>query len=699
MEDLRPLFPRKENSQNENLLFQYLEDQFDQNQVHFDILDYSRSDKYHSFSKGYRVSVTGRRDDTLMIIVPLNNRNNQNSIRSGSINIAAALQLLRIFSRYTPGLSVDFLFLGAERGTESPYPIGSNIVIENFVPDQCAAVYLDLSAPGDRIIIRKSSGADQSPRWLVESLARYFLSRKLSFTNENIETLVYQSGFEKPPEVIETYHTAEIPMVLLQSRMDPDQNKTDEQWINEFIESILTLILNYSEGFPDEWDRHYLIAKAGDRLISFGEKEAIVFFTLLTAALMLILLIKSRNLHLNLKRFRNHLWTLPLLFFLAFLFLFLSTLIIEELSGMRDYPDFWMRLPLLFLAFKLFLSFFLYSGFLFVVKGIALSPSHHFYTYTAFLSLIISLITVMLFNVSFSFFFLWNLVFISFFMMSRNKILKRIFLILSSLPIALVGLSIFNYPYFNIARFLLTSRVTGNIFFTVIIMPVLMLNSSLNHYIHRFHRHRKSYRNFYSLFITGTVSLILLYRIIILPTFDEETKQPLYLNEKINVGDASRTLSLKSPAPVGNLTLQLDGKDLRLNNVGREAEITAPMISDLLEVSQSRSTFLDRMNLNYIIEAKGSPDQIIIELLSDNPLIIFDSNFPSQSSADGKRIEFHIGVNPELPLNLNFIISRFASPQINILVNYSDFPYQFNISDRSFELHKSLVVTNSIPWI
>ncbi|MBB6478613.1 hypothetical protein [Spirochaeta isovalerica] len=697
MKEIEPFFPREENSENEKLLFLYLEDQFIQNQIDYEVLDYGLSETYHSFSKGYKVSVSGQLEDTLMLIVPLNNRSNQNSMRSGSINIATALQLLKIFSRYTPSLSIEFLFLGAERGTGSSYPIGSNLVIEDFVSDKNAAVYLDMTAPGDRIIIRKSSGNDRTPRWLVESLSQYFLDKDLSFSNESIETLAYQSGLEKPPAVIEVYHSAEIPMVLLQS-IPGLQNKADDQWINEFIESLLSLILDYSNGLPDEWDRHYLITPLGRNLITIGEKQSIISFVTLTALLMLILLFKSRNLHLNLKRFKNHFWSLPLLFFLAFLYLFLSTLLIEEISGMRDYPDFWMRYPLFFLLFKIFLSFFLYSGFLYLVKGVALSPSHHFYTYTAFLSLIISLITVMVFNISFSYFFLWGLVFISFFMISRRKALKRLFLILTPLPIIAVGYLIVTYPYYEISRFLLTSRVTGNIFFTVLIMPVLMLQSSLNHYLHRFHRHRRSFRNAYSLITTGAVTVFLLYRILILPTFDEVQKQPLYLNEVINPGKSIRTLGLSSPAPIGDLTLLLDGKDLKLNDVGREAEITAPMINDLLDVSREKSTFLDRVSSKYTIDAKGTPDRIIIELISETPLIIYDSNYPSKASADGKKIEFHIGVNPRLPLDLSFIISRFAAPQMNIQVYYSDFPYQFDITDRDFALYKNLVVNSLIPW-
>jgi len=696
MEDLKPLFPREENSENEKLLFSYLKKHFQESGMEYKAIDYGESEKYHSFSGGFKVPVEGRLEDTLLIVVPLNNRHNQNANRSGSVNIAVALQLMRIFKQYAPALSVDFIFLGAERGEGFSYPIGSRLLIEDLVPIKSAVIYMDLTAPGDRIIIHKSSGSDQSPSWLVGSLADYFLANSLSFSSENIETLAFQSGLEKPYSVLETYHQAEIPMVLLQSRISEVNTKPDDQWVNEYIESLLSLILTYGKGFPEEWDRHYLISELGGSIIKIGERESVLLFSLVTAVLVLILLLKSRNLHLNLKRFRNHFWTLPLLFFLTFLYLFLATLIIEELSGMRDYPDFWMTNPLLFILFKLFLALFLYSGFIYLVKGITLSPSHHFYTYSAFLAEIISLITVMILNISFSYFFLWSLIFISLFMMSRNLYLKRVILALTPLPIAIVGFFIFSEPYYEISRFLITSRITGNLFFTILILPVLMLLSSLNHFLHRFHRHRRSFRNALSLFLSGLSMVFLLYLILSMPSFSDEQKQPLYIIEEIDMEDSNRTLSLSSPAPVGDLTLRIDGIQLKLNDVGREAEITAPMISGLIDVNFKKSSFLDRMSLDYIIDAKGAPDRIVIELLSETPLIIYDSNFPFQPSADGKSVNFHIGVNPALPLNLTFIVSRFATPKINIQLYYSEFPYQFTISDRDFEMHKNLVVTSRI---
>jgi len=281
-------------------------------------------------------------------------------------------------------------------------------------------------------------------------------------------------------------------------------------------------------------------------------------------------------------------------------------------------------------------------------------------------------------------------------MMSRNLNLKRLLLALTPLPIAMVGYLIFTEPYYEISRFLITSRISGNLFFTILIMPVLMLLSSLNHFLHRYHRHRRSFRNAFSLFLSGLSMVFLLYLILTEPSFSEEQKQPLFVKEEIDLQDSNRTLRLSSPAPVGDLTLQIDGVQLKLNDVGREAEITAPMISGLIDVNFKKSTFLDRMSLDYVIDAKGSPDRISIELLSETPLIIYDSNFPFQPSADGKSVNFHIGINPLLPLNLNFIISRFALPKINIQLHYSEFPYQFTISNRDFEMHKNLIVNS---WI
>lgn len=697
-EELETFHPREENSRNERLLFSYLEEQFGINKVSYETIDYSRSETGHSFSKGYHVSINGDREDRLLLIIPLNNGENQNAMRSGSINIATGIQLMRIFSSYSPPVSIDFLFLGAERGNEEIYPIGSRQFLKDFSEEKSAAIYLDLEAPGDQLIIRNSSDEDLSPLWLVEKLSRLFIGNELDVSTESIESLAFQSGFESAPSLINTYISAEVPMVLLQSRPSDTLYMPEDQWLNSFVESILAFILHYQEGFPTEWDRHYIIAEFEGLIFTLGEKDGIILFTIISASLLLVLLFKSRNLHLNLKRFRNHIWTLPLLFFLTFLYLFLATLIIEDISGLRDYPDFWMQFPLLFLLFKIFLSLFLYSGFLFIIRGISVSPSHHFYTYSAFLAVIISLITVMIINISFSYFFLWSLLGISIFMMSRNKTVKRIAIIITPLPLLYVGFRIFSEPYYEICRFLLTSRISGNIFFTIIIMPSLMLLSSLNHFLHRFHRHRKSFRNTLSLFLWGGLAILTLYHILTIKTFNEENSQPVFIEEVIDLTESSRSISISSPAPVGDIDLELDQQTLRLKDVGRQAQITAPMISGMLEVQSQSSTFLDRLSIRYDIEALGSPDKVSIELQSDNPLILFDSNFPSEMSADGKNVRFYIGSNPQLPLTLDIILSRTAEPQMNIDLEYSDFPYQFSLSDNTYKLHKKLTVSAVFPW-
>jgi len=122
------------------------------------------------------------------------------------------------------------------------------------------------------------------------------------------------------------------------------------------------------------------------------------------------------------------------------------------------------------------------------------------------------------------------------------------------------------------------------------------------------------------------------------------------------------------------------------------------MLENLLSVTKKSSQFLDRTSLDYTIDAKGSPDLIKINLSSETPLILFNANFPSRASADGKTITFHIGKNPQLPLHLNFIVSRTSSPLMNLQVFYSEFPYRFSMSKQNFSLNKELIVSKSIPW-
>jgi hypothetical protein len=698
-DELSDFFPREENSLNEKKLFSYLENKFREIGTDFKILNYSLLEKGHSFSKGYSITIDGDSRDTMVIVVPLNNKKNQNSIRDGSINIAIAIQLLDIFSKYNPPISLEFLFLGAERGTGSEYPIGTRYFLSNFAAKYPTMIlYLDMDKEGDLLTLKNSSNDDLTPLWLVEQFSELFIQEGLEFSTDSVQTLAYQSGFEASPSIMNQYLKNEIPALVIESRISTSQTFTDYQWANSFIETILSFVLNNHEGFEKEWDRHYFISLFNKNLITMGEKEGISIMLSLLAILLLILLIRSRNLHLNLKRFRKHLWTFPLLLFLTFMYLFLSTLIIEEISYMHDFPTLWQQYPIQFLLFKICAAIFLYSGFIFFVRGLSISRSHHFYTYSAFASVLISMVIVLLYNINFSYFFLWSLVIVSIFMTSRNEVIKRIAIGLSPLPLLILGYNIFSYPYLRICEFLLVSRVSGNIFLTIIIMPTLMLISSLNYYHHRFYRHRRSLRNVFNLLFWGSLTLLVLYNINSSSPYSIFKKQPVYVDEKIDLNSMSRSILFNSPAPMGDIVIELDEQKLRLSDVRRSAEITAPMLTDLLEITEDYSTFLDRMKLNYKITAKGKPEYINIKLLSEKPLIIYDSNFPYEVTADSKEIDFYIGKNPEMPLSLSLILPRGSVPLIRVGISYIEFPYSFHLTGNELYAEKKLSVLKDIEW-
>lgn len=697
--NLSDFFPRVENSENEKKLFDYLENYFKTSGIIYDELNYSLLEQAHSFSKGYSASIQGLSDDLMVIAVPLNSKSSQNSSRDGSINIALALQLLEIFREYTPPVSIEFLFLGAERGTDLYYPLGSGFFLENFgAKDPTILLYFDMDKEKEIITLKNSSNDDLTPMWMVEQITELFLEENIPISSNSIQSFAYQSGFESASPLINKYLENDVPALILESKISTDIEMEDYQWANSFIETILSFVLNNKNGFDKEWDRHYLITVIGKYLITMGEKEGIIIILSFLALLLFILLMRSRNLHLNLKRFKTHFWTFPLFLFLTFMYLFLSTLVIEEISYFKDFPDLWQQYPIQFLLFKLCTAIFLYTGFTFLVKGLSISRSHHFYTYSAFVSVIISMLTVLFFNINFSYFFLWSLLIVSIFMSSRNENIKRIAIVLSPLPIVIICYLIFSYPYLNICRFLLINRVTGNIFLTIIIMPTLMLISSLNYYHNRFHRHRNNFKNIFNIIFWGSMTLLILYNINSSSPYTVFRKQPVYIDEKIDMDQMSRSILFNSPAPIGNMEIQLNDKNLKLNNVGRSAEITAPMISDLFEIKEEYATFLDRIELNYSITAKGSPEYIIIQLNSEKPLIIFDSNFPYQVTSDSKEIVFHIGKNPEIPLVLSIILPRGSKPSMHIELLYNEFPYNFKLEGNNIESEKKLSVIKNIEW-
>ncbi|MCP4181128.1 MAG: hypothetical protein GY756_25465, partial [bacterium] len=647
--ELSKFNPRDENSVGEKELFNYLENYFTRLKCNYSIMDYSRLEKGHSFSQGYKVIIEGDIDDQLIIAVPLNSRTGKDVDNDGSINIAISLQLLEIFTSYAPPVTIVFLFLGAERGAESIYPIGSKLFLSTYVSTSPSLfLYLDMERAGDLITLKNSSKNDLTPKWFIENLSTKFIWKNLDFTTDSIQSLAFQSGFESPSSIIETYLNNDMPTLVLESRRLKNQTLNEDQWANLFIESLLSFILDNGKGFNKEWDRHYFITKLWNYLLVLGEKGGILSLIFFQSFMLLLILFRSRHIHLNLKRFKNHIWTFPLIFFLTFLYLFISTLIIEEISLIKEFPLLWQIYPAQFLIFKICTAVFLFSLFLYLVRGLSISRSHHFYTYSAFISTLLSMFLVFILNINFSYFFLWSLFLIIIFMKTKKVNIKRTAIILSPLPLVFICYKIFSHPYLQICNFLLVSRFTGNLFLTSIIMPTTMLMASLSHYHHRFHRHRRSFKNVFNILFWGSMTILVLYNISNSEPYNASNRQPVYVNEKIDLDNKSRSILLSSPAPIGDINLLLDSRELQLNNVKRTAEVTAPIIPDLLQITENYSTFLDRMSLNYQIDLKGSPETIEIIITSEKSLIIFDSNFPYEVTADGKEIYFSIGKNPKI---------------------------------------------------
>jgi len=192
---LQTLTPRLEGSALERAALGYVRERLVEARAQVKPISYAESQTVHSFSSGLEASVAGDSADTLLIVVPVDHAVRAPSGGDGSAGIALGLAVVRGLLASKPAVSVRVLFLGAEHGSGSEYPIGSRRFLDDFLPDAAVAVlYLELRSEPQRLQIRAGTNGVVSPQWLVERTTGSLEQAGLPFRLRGNESQVLRLG-------------------------------------------------------------------------------------------------------------------------------------------------------------------------------------------------------------------------------------------------------------------------------------------------------------------------------------------------------------------------------------------------------------------------------------------------------------------------------------------------------------------------
>ncbi|MCL2519548.1 MAG: hypothetical protein FWE37_00895 [Spirochaetaceae bacterium] len=654
--------------------------------LHVNERRFTELDNFFSYSANLEIYITGLSADEVIYAVPLNNP---------TASLAPALILLQeMAGGETPVVGARFLFLGAEKGDQAAYPIGSRQFLQSYAPfGTSAVIYLDLLSPSLPINLA-AQGNYITPLWALY-LARQALSNAgLNFTLPNNRLAAIRSNFFTDNHIIDNYHNLNYSAVLLSTALNANITEAahEEEWAANLALALYRQHLSLNE-VNTRRDINYLLAA------NFFISETVYIFIYLAIIFIMLTLLKPSHFKVGsyLKATIKYGGEFLLLFLLLFIFLFLATFFIKNLLLLKQSDEFWRHQPLLFMVVKLgFAVFFTNTSFR-VVRFLGLANSPRLYNSAASLLVIINLIIFTLWNITFGLVWLWMVVTLAIFNRVKHSNLAELLIVVSYLPLTYVFIVFFITPFFNIAEPLLFSPIWGNLFISLVIFPNLLMALSIYHK-QRSLQKRQAYQNFFSFVFLPLVVIVTFLLIYNYVPYSRGEPQPILviLEEEVNINRA--TLRLLSPEPLGNIDITIEDTHLPLVNLGRSALINLTPSTNF-SLQASSAPILGRNQTQINLYSNRTPTRIELELIADRALGSIDANYPiaiGSLAETPNMATIFIGKNPPMPLQLNLIHERGLNFTLQITAFFAD---TFVEAPPRFNLTKEHQVSQTLPVV
>ena len=656
-------YPRQEGSPAEKALIAWIEARLSSLSVAYSPFNFSQSDFQHSFASCLRVDLPGRSRDTLIVAVPIDGPADAEQGKDGSLSVALALDLINAAKAGAVPIGLTVLFLGAEYGDGDAYPMGSTLFLRDFQPEyRVAVLYLNLRQVPSRVIVRGGGKWIVSPYWLMSRCVDSLRDAKVPFLLRGDEAQVFRMGATNGRTAIEPWLQAGYPSVGLDGEYrDAGELEARTIALSAFLRGFLAAP---KAGIPEPWDRHYLLLQLGGLSLIIGE-GAYVAVVLVTLALTLLYsLIFRRGLKKYLRILLRKAWAILPLAAAAFLFLLAGTGVLQAVLFLRCFDGLWTFAPLTFLGLKVCVGLFLYAILYNVFRRLPFPRNGSFYSAAAIFFLLIDIAVVAVFNISFTYYFLWAFLFVFLSALARNRYAKALLF----LPAPLWGLrelvTVFMTPALPFCHFILLSPLWGNLLVAGVSLPFILglLRLGLLFPGKGILRRRVREPVFAGFLLAAAGALCV--SLFTYAPFSSASPQPLTAVQTITVDalgkTSATTLQISSPAPLGTLSVT-DGHGVRAMDPGGTT-LTLPLAvtESPVKVSTESRQFLQQRNVTISVSMPFSPHLMSVTLSAPDDFVLLDSSFPAVR--EGPRVyRLLIGAFPPNPLPLQLSLPADAT--------------------------------------
>jgi hypothetical protein len=683
IERVSSLSPRPENSANEAALFRYIEEKAVSLGIAVHSTGFSKSKDYHSYSKILTCRIEGALQDTLVVAVSANTAPGQSGSESDSVPMAIALSVMERVSRLPKaerGISVDFVFLGAEfglpgYGPSTLYPLGSRRLISDFPESRpTCVVYLGPRSLSSTILVNIGAKGLVSPHWLFTSVTKALGDSGFTVKDRSILNIFFRASLLDGSGPASAFLSAGIPALELTTE-GGDASLGGPAALAGWGDFLVSFMKQNQGGLSENWDRHYFIFDFPQGLFVFKEGP---FVVLILASLLLVCLVFlfstlfARKTVIGLvKGFSRSLHALPVYYSLCLLVLFGTSLFLAFVFSAKGGGEYWTAAPAVYFWARVALMGGLFClAVLLLVRARILPITISFYGFGSALLFFLDIFIFSALDLSFSLFFAWSSIACILSMLFRNKPVSVFAAVCTFAPFAFLVASGGFTAESRLFAVLLLPGLRQSLILAFLVLPIVLMCMRLLLIFYRPERTPGKAFTSWTGAVTACLAISGVVFIFIFDPYASGRAVPISMDDVIDRVHGSRVASVEAPSWIKAGEVELGGQGFSLN--GKPPFTLMPEMSDGkgIRLSSQRESFLARKLLRLNIEAKERPYGILCELSSGQEIRIFDCSLPYTVEDDGRLVRIHVGVEPSMPLRIELTVPQDFRARLRCELDY-----------------------------
>ncbi len=581
--------------------------------------------------------------------------------------------------------SAEYLASGSEAATASlPYETTSQT--RRLLPGLPATVSMQRGMPRRRdpaLSVVTGSPGRVGPEWLADATRSAAAGAGIPARIDDSATQLFRIGSSPPGRnfLIDGWLEAGVPSVLVvnsATRYHARQDTFDREpgsgnsygglerlaATRSLVATMMNLPESLSDGIPVEWDRHTIAFAFDNYRFMLDEPGYLLLLLAVVGITVLYGTIFRKPLARYIRTIRRNFWTIPLLFAAAFVYLGISGALVESLLDIRQVGDLWSYRPVETFALKVLLASGLFQLSYLLLGRLPLTSNGSFYSAAALFLVFFSILVFASINIALSVYFLLAFLGIFLFSITRFRMLKLVWLLLSLIPLFVAAWIIFSQEAEDVIRLLITDW-RGDLLIAAAVLPTLLLIIRMGFL---FSHPRKGRGHFLGTLATiGFLvsAAVFATRLLTFPVYTPENPQIVRVEEFLSENEEPPHTRVSSNAPLPAFSVAgfpLEPEDgqrsIRVDRVEREESLVS-----VTELEQE--AFLGRTRYRLAIEATRPLRAVNAELRGSEPLFLYSLNFPFSPIEDGRRQEVHIGHNPPNPLFIDVVIPDNAEVELH----------------------------------